>query len=93
MHLSIIYLFRFANIPDEWEPPKKIEYKERPHLHHWLLEPDSFDQYSVLNQGNLCQVWLNSLPQPTLLQEKEVRISVVTLLGCVKMERKMVAFF
>ncbi|KAI5723588.1 hypothetical protein M8J76_008431 [Diaphorina citri] len=74
-HTLLVNLFtdfeKFANIPDEWEPPKKVEYKERPHLHHWLLEPDAFDQYSVLNQHNQCQVWLNSLPQPTLLQEKE----------------------
>nr|XP_003702862.1 PREDICTED: eukaryotic translation initiation factor 3 subunit B [Megachile rotundata]XP_012139853.1 PREDICTED: eukaryotic translation initiation factor 3 subunit B [Megachile rotundata]XP_012139854.1 PREDICTED: eukaryotic translation initiation factor 3 subunit B [Megachile rotundata] len=64
---------KFEEIPDEWEPPKPQEFKAAADLHYYLLEPDAYDQYCVLC-GNgpsvTVQVWQNSAPEPSLLEER-----------------------
>lgn len=64
---------KFEEIPDEWEPPKPQEFKAAADLHYYLLEPDAYDQFCVLC-GNgpsvTVQVWQNSAPEPTLLEER-----------------------
>ena len=55
------------------EEPRKQEYTDRGNLHYWLLEPDCYDQYSVLYEaGETTAVFLNSMPEPTKLQERKL---------------------
>lgn len=66
---------KYANIPLEWEPPKPEEFKAAKDLHNYLLDPDAYDQFSVLC-GNgpavSVQIWQNSAPEPTMLAERAV---------------------
>lgn len=66
---------KFEEIPDEWEPPKPQPFKASTDLHYYLLEPDAYDQFCVL-YGNgptvTVQVWQNSAPEPTLLEDRSV---------------------
>jgi len=44
-------------------------------LHYHLLEPDAYDQFCVLcgnGAGVSVQIWQNSAPEPTLLEERNV---------------------
>ncbi|CAD6227830.1 GSCOCG00006288001-RA-CDS [Cotesia congregata] len=64
---------KYEKIPEDWEPPAPQPYNAVQDLHYNLLEPDAYDQFAVL-AGNgsavLIQVWLNSAPEPTLIQER-----------------------
>nr|BAN20592.1 eukaryotic translation initiation factor 3 subunit B [Riptortus pedestris] len=62
---------KYEEIPDEWTPPDPQPYKEQRDLHYYLLEPDAYDQFSVIcSGGNPVQIWLNTIPQPTKLEER-----------------------
>lgn len=50
------------------------EYPEKPNLQEYLSEPDAYDQYLVFDTDWHVQIWLNSSPHPTLLEDREVRI-------------------
>jgi len=66
---------KYKNIPKEWEPPKVQPYKAANNLHYYLLDADCYDQFSVLsgNASNvLVQIWLNSAPDPVLLEDRNV---------------------
>lgn len=75
-HVFSVNLFtdieKYSNIPDQWEPPKPKPYEDRGNLKSWLMNPDGFDQYSVIHEGGrMTSVYLHSNPEPTLLQERE----------------------
>ena len=75
-HTFTVNLFtdfkKYEDIPDEWEPPAPLPYEDLGNLHYYLLEPDSYDQFStVVNRGSLVQIWLNAAPEPVKLVEKE----------------------
>lgn len=68
-----LFVPRYEEIPDEWEPPAPQPYTDMGNLHYYLLEPDAYDQFStVMNRGGTVQIWLNSVPEPIKLVEKEV---------------------
>lgn len=65
---------KYEDIPDEWEPPKPEPYQGQPDLHHYLLEPDAYDHFTVVQaQTQNVQFWQNTQPDPTLLEERSVR--------------------
>ncbi|XP_012256916.2 eukaryotic translation initiation factor 3 subunit B [Athalia rosae] len=64
---------KFEDIPDDWEPPQPQPYTSSGDLHYYLLDPDAYDQFCVLsgNGSNVSvQMWQNSAPDPTLLEER-----------------------
>ncbi|XP_012282940.1 eukaryotic translation initiation factor 3 subunit B isoform X2 [Orussus abietinus] len=64
---------KFEDIPKDWEPPKPQPYKAAGDLHYYLLEPDAYDQFCVLSGNGATvsvQIWQNSAPEPTLLEER-----------------------
>lgn len=66
---------KFEDIPENWEPPKAQPFKAANDLHYHLLEPDAYDQFCVLcgnGAGVSVQIWQNSAPEPTLLEERNV---------------------
>lgn len=66
---------RYANIPDEWEPPTPLPYKVQTDLHSFLLDNDAYDQFSVVcssEMGMQVQIWQNSQPDPTELENRNV---------------------
>lgn len=66
---------KFEDIPENWEPPKPQPFKAASDLHYHLLEPDAYDQFCVLcgnGAGVSVQIWQNSAPEPTLLEERNV---------------------
>lgn len=68
---------KFEAIPDDWEPPTPQLFKAASDLHYHLLEPDAYDQFCILygNGGSVSvQIWQNSAPEPTLLEERNVSI-------------------
>ncbi|KAL1116208.1 hypothetical protein AAG570_005703 [Ranatra chinensis] len=74
-HTFLVNLFtdfkKYEEIPNDWEPPEPQQYKEQRDLHYYLLEPDAYDQFSVIcSGGNPVQIWQNTAPQPTKLEER-----------------------
>ena len=66
---------KFEDIPENWEPPKAQPFKAASDLHYHLLEPDAYDQFCVLcgnGAGVSVQIWQNSAPEPTSLEERNV---------------------
>lgn len=62
---------KYQEISKDWEPPKPEPFKAAGDLHYHLLEPDAYDQFCVLSgNGSSVQVWLNSAPEPTLIEER-----------------------
>lgn len=62
---------KYENIPDEWEPPQPKPYKDMGNLRSWLLNNESFDQFSVIyDGGEKTAIFLNSHTQPTLIEER-----------------------
>lgn len=70
---------KYEDISDEWEPPKPQPYVTSGDLHYYLLDPDAYDQFCVL-AGNgaavVVQIWQNSAPEPTLLEDRSVIIAI-----------------
>jgi translation initiation factor 3 subunit B len=66
---------KLKNISDDWEPPEPLPYPAAKNLHSYLLNRDCYEQFSVLsgNAGDASvQIWLNSIPNPTSLEERNV---------------------
>ncbi|KAH0546149.1 eukaryotic translation initiation factor 3 subunit B-like [Cotesia glomerata] len=64
---------KYEQIPEEWEPPTPQPYSAAHDLHYYLLEPDAYDQFAVLcgnGAGVSVSIWLNSAPEPTLIEER-----------------------
>lgn len=75
-HVFIVNLFtdidKYSNISENWEPPTPKQYVDRGNLKSWLLNPDAFDQYSVLhNMGRTLSIYLNANPEPRLVKTRE----------------------
>lgn len=67
---------KYEHIPENWTPPTPQPYKEQSDLYTFLTEPDAYDQYCVAAElpqaGVQVQFWQNTLPEPTLLETREV---------------------
>lgn len=66
---------KYENIPEDWEPPTPQPYKAAGDLHYYLLDPDAYDQYCVLSGNGAAvavQIWLNSAPEPSMVEERAV---------------------
>ncbi|XP_057341733.1 eukaryotic translation initiation factor 3 subunit B-like [Microplitis mediator] len=64
---------KYEEIPKDWEPPKPKPYSAAHDLHYYALEPDAYDQFGVLCGNGAAvsvQIWLNSAPDPTLIEER-----------------------
>lgn len=75
-HVFDVNLFtdfdKYENIPDEWEAPTPQPYIDHGNLKYWLEDPDACDQYCVMyDSGAKTAIYLNTNPEPTLLQERE----------------------
>lgn len=78
-HTFLVNLFtdfsKYENIPEKWDPPQPQPYEGQTDLHYYLLEPDAYDQYCVVKapgQGQSVQIWQNTQPDPTLLEDRQV---------------------
>ncbi|PSN32301.1 Eukaryotic translation initiation factor 3 subunit B [Blattella germanica] len=74
-HTFLVNLFtdfkKYEEVPDKWEPPEPQPYVEQGNLHYYMLDPDAYDQYCIVaNGGNNVQIWQNSTPDPTKLEER-----------------------
>lgn len=75
-HMLQVNLFsdflKYENIPKEWEPPQPKMYKDMGNLRSWLLNSESFDQYSVIyDAGDKTAIFYNgSGGQPNLAEER-----------------------
>lgn len=64
---------KYEHIPDQWQPPEAAPYQGQGDLHYYLLEPDAYDQFAVVTvQAQFVQIWQNTLPDPTLVEERSV---------------------
>lgn len=75
-HVFAVNLFtdieKYSSIEEKWDPPERQPYKDRGNLRSWLLEPDCYDQYSVLSdEGKLVTVYKNATPDPIVLKERK----------------------
>lgn len=62
---------KYFSIPDVWEPPTEEEYKDQGNLKSWLLEPDSYDQFSLIcDGGERVTIMSNSRPEPTEVESR-----------------------
>ncbi|XP_019871337.2 eukaryotic translation initiation factor 3 subunit B [Aethina tumida] len=62
---------KYEHIPDQWQPPEAAPYQGQGDLHYYLLEPDAYDQFAVVTvQAQFVQIWQNTLPDPTLVEER-----------------------
>jgi hypothetical protein len=74
---STIFVIRYEDVPDQWEPPEPQPYVEQGNLHYYMLDPDAYDQYCIVTGGGSnVQIWQNSSPDPTKLEERVVSIRV-----------------
>lgn len=62
---------KFVNVPDKWEPPEHEPYKDPGNLQAWLLDPDCYDQYSVIYcGGDRTSICLNSMQEPVIVADR-----------------------
>lgn len=61
---------KYGQIPDEWSPPEPRPYTGQSDLYQFLLEPDAYDQFGVVTQDNTVQIWQNTQPDPTMVEER-----------------------
>jgi len=66
---------KYTNVPARFEPTATPEYQEMGNLHYYLLNENCYDQFLVIhnprnseNPGMKTSVYLNSVPEPTLLE-------------------------
>lgn len=76
-HTFLINLFtdfsKYERIPEIWEPPTPQPYQGQADHNYYLLEPDAYDQFCVvIGQGNSVQMWQNTQPEPTVLEDRNV---------------------
>jgi len=70
-----LFLIRYEDVPNEWEPPEPQPYVEQGNLHYYMLDPDAYDQYCIVTGGGSnVQIWQNSAPDPTKLEERAVSV-------------------
>lgn len=64
---------KYEQIPEKWDSPQPRPYEGQADLHHYLLEPDAYDQFAVVTaQGQSVQIWQNTLPDPVVIEERSV---------------------
>lgn len=75
----IFFVIRYEEVPDEWEPPEPQPYVDQGNLHYYMLDQDAYDQYYIVTGGGSnVQIWQNTAPDPTKLEERAVRSRTVT---------------
>lgn len=77
-HTFLVNLFtdfsKYEKISDKWEPPEPQPYEGQGDMHYYMLEPDAYDQFCVVNgPGRSVQIWQNTQPDPTCIQDRQVR--------------------
>jgi translation initiation factor 3 subunit B len=73
-----VFVIRYEEVPDEWEPPEPQPYVDQGNLHYYMLDPDAYDQYCIVTSGGSnVQIWQNTAPDPTKLEERAVRMKLV----------------
>lgn len=83
-HVFAVNLFteieKYSNIEEDWEPPKPQPYKDRGNLRSWLLDPDCYDQYSVLHdEGKIVTIFKNATPDPIAVKERKAWTDAVVI--------------
>ncbi|XP_017782495.1 PREDICTED: eukaryotic translation initiation factor 3 subunit B [Nicrophorus vespilloides] len=76
-HTFLVNIFtdfnKYEKIPEKWEPPTPEQYKGQGDLHYYLLEPDAYDQFCVVNgPGQSVQIWQNTQPEPTCVEDRQM---------------------
>ena len=72
---AVVDFEKFDDILNKWENPTPQPFKEQGCLQYYLLEHDACDQFSVVyEQGDKVGVYLNTQPEPSLLEERPVSI-------------------
>ncbi|CAL8073302.1 unnamed protein product [Calicophoron daubneyi] len=62
---------RLINVPTEWKPPPKQEYKDLGNLKSWLLNDLCRDQFAVVyNDGELGAVYWHNAVEPAVAEER-----------------------
>jgi len=67
---------KYDNATENFEQPQRREFQDMGNLHYYLLDPDCYDQFSVIHnprntgQGNKTSIYLNSMPEPRVVQER-----------------------
>ncbi|KDR10090.1 eukaryotic translation initiation factor 3 subunit B [Zootermopsis nevadensis] len=74
-HTFLVNLFtdfkKYEEVPDEWEPPEPQPYVDQGNLHYYMLDQDAYDQYYIVTGGGSnVQIWQNTAPDPTKLEER-----------------------
>ncbi|GAB6032742.1 Eif3-s9p [Chamberlinius hualienensis] len=71
-HVNLFSDFdKYMNVPDEWQPPEPQPYRDVGNLHSFLLDPDCFDQFSIIYEGGeKTAIWLNCSPDPVILEDR-----------------------
>lgn len=71
---------KYEQIPDKWDPPQPRPYEGQADLHYYLLDSDAYDQYAVVtSNGQSVQIWQNTLPEPSVAEERLVSLYVMKL--------------
>ena len=73
---------KYEKIPEVIEAPKPRPFKAATDLYRPLLDPDAYDQFSVLF-GATVQIWQNTVPEPTLIEERQVKF-ILHILSFIK---------
>lgn len=55
---------KYLNAPDEYQPPKEEEYKEKEQLNYWLLDQEARDQYCALAGEDTHIFWNTKTNEP-----------------------------
>ena len=83
---------KYINVPEKFVPPQRRVYQDIGNLHYYLLDENCFDQFVVIHnprntgevfQGNKTSIYLNSMPEPSLVDERAVSIFLMFILALI----------
>lgn len=80
-HTFLVNLFtdfsKYEQIPDKWDPPQPRPHEGLADLHYYLLDADAYDQYAVVvGNGQSVQICQNTLPEPTIIEDRNVSLTL-----------------
>ena len=89
-HTLLVNLYtdfeKYGKISEEWEPPQPQAYKGQSDLHYYLLEPDAYDQFCVVKTGQSVQIWQNTQPDPTLIEDRQVNLNNINKIVRIRLQ-------
>lgn len=63
---------KYMNIPDNWEEPVAMPYKDHGNLYGWLANPHCYDQFGVIHEGGeTTSLFLNTPGEPQCLESRK----------------------